>query len=199
MSHQRWISFTNGSGETVPPFGVVQLDTASLIDGQVRITIQKPTIDSQKPFFINGRHQVTDEGMGLCTSDFPAFVMCNQSETVGDFISPVDGEWFAKSSGDFGIKIWQVLLESDSLVENLSQHIAFTDIPQGRLLVVQTTTSHAKGSSEDCNIMTGDTAGSETSSGQTLSCYNDFLDLDSGKTAFAAYIQNSWRLVSGEC
>jgi hypothetical protein len=55
-----------------------------------------------------------------------------------------------------------------------------------------------KGSSGTVNVYNG-TAGSETSSGGTITAYNPFADVPAGKWVAAAQINGQWYLIAAEC
>lgn len=61
----------------------------------------------------------------------------------------------------------------------------------------KTTTAHNKGASQDVDLYAGD-KGSETTTGVTVSAYNSFADVDTGKWCVVAYI-DGWELISAEC
>lgn len=69
---------------------------------------------------------------------------------------------------------------------------------QPMFLLVKTDSSHSKGASGSCSIFAG-TKGSETDTGENITAWNRFADLDAGKWAVAAYVVNGWELIAGEC
>jgi hypothetical protein len=64
----------------------------------------------------------------------------------------------------------------------------------------KTNASHAKGASGTINIYRGTTKGSETfASSVTITAWNRFSDVASGKWVLAMYLQGGWDLVAAEC
>jgi hypothetical protein len=64
----------------------------------------------------------------------------------------------------------------------------------------KTNASHAKGASGTINIYRGRTKGSETfTTGDTMSAYNRFADIGSGKWVLCRFVQGGWEIVAAEC
>lgn len=79
---------------------------------------------------------------------------------------------------------------------SISCPIELIDLP--KKVLVKTTTAHAKGATHDCDIYTG-SKGSEATTSVSISCYNRFADLASGKFAHAVWIDTGFELDAGEC
>ncbi|HEY2250901.1 MAG TPA: hypothetical protein VGH74_07555 [Planctomycetaceae bacterium] len=64
----------------------------------------------------------------------------------------------------------------------------------------KTTTSHTKGSTHDVNVYWGTTKGSETwDSVETISVYNRFANVASGKWVFCIWLLGGWEVFVAEC
>jgi hypothetical protein len=68
----------------------------------------------------------------------------------------------------------------------------------GGMIIGKTSGAIAKGSSGTVHVYNG-TAGSESDSGSTLTAFNAFGDVASGKWIAAAQINGSWYLIAAEC
>jgi len=92
------ILFSNGSGATVPAFGIIQQDSSSIVDGNFVIGGVKPSIDNTaspvRNFFVNRASDTADEAKGVCTPamDEPTLALCNTT-TVGKVVGPSDADW----------------------------------------------------------------------------------------------------------
>lgn len=73
-------------------------------------------------------------------------------------------------------------------------------IQGSQFLLGKTAASHAKGTTGTINVYRGTTAGSETfTGGDTLSIYNRFGDIASGKWVIACRFQRLWHIICAEC
>jgi len=72
---------------------------------------------------------------------------------------------------------------------------------QGSQFVLgKTAAAHNKGASGTINVYRGGTAGSESfTAGDTITAWNHFANLESGKWVICARIQRNWRLIAAEC
>ncbi|MCH7688064.1 MAG: hypothetical protein IH899_15525 [Planctomycetes bacterium] len=69
----------------------------------------------------------------------------------------------------------------------------------GNILLAKTTAAHAKGVSQDVDLYSGPTKGSETPTGKTVSAYNRFADLETGKWCLVAIVDGGYEMLSAEC
>lgn len=68
------------------------------------------------------------------------------------------------------------------------------------LLLGKTNAAHNVGASGTINVYRGTTAGSETHvSSKTVTAWNHFGNLGSGKYVTCAYWQRNWRVIAGQC
>lgn len=68
------------------------------------------------------------------------------------------------------------------------------------LLLGKTNAAHNVGASGTINVYRGTTAGSETHvSSKTITAWNHFGNLSSGKYVACAYWQRNWRVIAGQC
>lgn len=94
------IVFINDSGETVPAFAIMQINSTEGVPlNQAQLVhVVKPTTDG-KMYMFNGPLDVRDgkKGRGRLTS--PAVSKCSGTLAVGDSVGPSDGSWEVSSSG----------------------------------------------------------------------------------------------------
>lgn len=77
-SEIRWHPFKNDSGEAVPAWAALRIVG---IDGnKVLYTCRKPNADGIADVVFNGPAEVPEGGHGLCTRDFPAFVLYDPAD-----------------------------------------------------------------------------------------------------------------------
>ena len=73
-------------------------------------------------------------------------------------------------------------------------------LPAAQILVGQTSSSLNSGASGTINVYRGTTKGSETfTSGDTITAWNRFANLASGKWVLAAWFQGGWELIAAQC
>ena len=71
-------------------------------------------------------------------------------------------------------------------------------MPGTQLLVGKTNAAHNVGASGTINVWRGTTAGSESASG-TVTAWNHFGNVASGKYVVCGYIQRNWRIIAAQC
>ena len=102
-------------------------------------------------------------------------------------------------SDDAVAQLKQMFREFENRLRNSpNSQPGYTSTPSDKW-VAKTTTTHDKGQSEDVDFYSGSTKGSETATGVTVSAYNRFADLATGKWCFVEFIDGGWGLYSGEC
>lgn len=91
------IPWKNGSGEEIPKYGCVRLD--SFDPGTESFGVVKPD-GAEGLYLASGPVPIANEkngGSGMW--NLPRAVLTNGSLSVGDEIGPVDGEWYMDSTG----------------------------------------------------------------------------------------------------
>ena len=72
--------------------------------------------------------------------------------------------------------------------------------PGTPLLLGKTNAAHNAGASGTINVYRGTTAGSETHvSSKTITAWNHFGNVATGKFVFCAYMQRNWRIIAAQC
>ena len=69
----------------------------------------------------------------------------------------------------------------------------------GRVIVGKTAGSHAKSAAGTINIWDGETQGSETDTGETLSAWNYFAAISAGKWVAVVETVRGYIIISAEC
>lgn len=88
--------------------------------------------------------------------------------------------------------------------KNLSRKIRHQSVRNGarpmalRVLIGKTNASHSKGASGTVNIW-GGTAGSETSIGKSITAYNRFGNIGSGKWVIVVSFKRNKYIIAAEC
>jgi len=114
----RGVAFYNASGETVPPFGVMEVSPdfeggksgVFVDDNEFRIRIKKPTSDGAKYpglIIINGHLPVRNQGYGFASTlgvGMALFSNTDGEPDIGEDIGPKSGEWYLTAKG----KGWKV-------------------------------------------------------------------------------------------
>lgn len=113
----RWHPFLNNSGETVPAWAVLRVES---LDGETGLyTLRKPNADSQLNVVFNGPTDVPTGGYGACTRDYPATVLYD----AADGTPAADQEWgagngsFKLRKGKAGFRIIGGVVAADTRVE----------------------------------------------------------------------------------
>ena len=94
--------------------------------------------------------------------------------------------------------IRQVVRAESNRLRNTRGHRATYFGSEPNWQIAKTTIAHDKGASQDVDFYAG-TKGSESTTGVTVSAYNRFADLETGKWCIAIFIGGGWELIAGEC
>lgn len=103
----RWLPIRNDSGESIPPFGLVEPTEVVTINRQKFQTVIKPSANSLDGLMFNGPFLVGANVFGTATRDFPNFVQYNTSDgtPVNDEIWGSVGGSFELGKSQFGFQI----------------------------------------------------------------------------------------------
>ena len=200
----RWVSFVNNSGETVPAYGIMAV-TGMTIESDANnlpiYEIDKPGSTFCRTYMVNGPFDV-DAGDGeLGTFQGPADVLYDSgfgTPAFGDGCGPKSGQW-SLSKGYSGCSINGIVDSTDKIASvsldfPLVEFVGYLDgsLSQGGSATVSLWTSGASAPA----------TGVDT--GWNVTAY-DFL-MKSGATAIASgkkvlvrYIGNAWYVVEAEC
>lgn len=113
-------------------------------------------------------------------SDEWADAIHNSPDTLRS--QPFGSSWIAYKESGTGVK-WAIVVHG---------------VVGSKFLIGKTAASHSKGASGTINIYRGETAGSESFSG-TVSAYNRFGDIGSGKWVLCVRVQRNWNVICAEC
>lgn len=91
-----WKRFSNGSGETIPPFSVMRITGATNNHGEITFTVAKPNATTYTAYLVSGPFAVPAGKEGICTTLTQAgYVAYDTGETpsVGEEWGPTNGQW----------------------------------------------------------------------------------------------------------
>lgn len=92
ISEIRWLSCFNNSGEIIPAYAVMQIDSvATENDGTVLYSVVKPDTDHALHVLFNGPNAIAVDGYGIGTCDFPAVALYDTTLSAGDPPDPGEG------------------------------------------------------------------------------------------------------------
>jgi hypothetical protein len=96
----------NDSGETIPPYSIMQMTTALNEQGRNSINVKKP-IDStllRCPMLINGHTEIASGGYGIAQNGPVYRIACGSlSFATGDRLGPTTGSWNAGLGSMFAV------------------------------------------------------------------------------------------------
>lgn len=92
----RWIECHNNSGEEIPAFAVMMSTGAD--SGAVQEVDQPDTDGMTKNVFVNGPTPIPTGGYGICTMDWPQYVLYKDSDGT-----PANGEMWGTEAGTWKI------------------------------------------------------------------------------------------------
>lgn len=98
------IRWKNNSGETVPPFGVVEVESYVALTNTY--VVRKPT-SSGKLWYANGPVPVADQAYGASYLwHLPQQVLCSADPDPGDGLSPEADSWELTTGSEFRFLAW---------------------------------------------------------------------------------------------
>jgi len=190
------IRFHNDSGETIPPFAVMRI-TGTNIAGTApwRIKCGKPNTTFYRYYAVNCAAQCAVSDNSWCTMLWdPGYVLYDTGNTpaIGETWGPQDGTWTLKK-GRWGFNIIAGNAGSGATSKTLAvQHVV-------NHVLGKTNASHAKSASGTVNLYAG-TLGSETQvTSMTVTAYNRFAAVGSGKWVHCSWVNGGWDLSAAEC
>lgn len=107
-----WFPYRNDSGETVPPFALIEVTGTVSGSSRATLTCRKPT-NSGCTFVSNGPFAVADGAFGDCMVSAHRIVKYTGSVAAGDEIGPSPGNWYA-SNDEFGMMVLGVTDSANS-------------------------------------------------------------------------------------
>lgn len=115
ISRGRGVPCVNDSGEAIPPFACMAIDSTELENGEVILHVIKPLqadIDKGPAVLVfNGEIGIPIDGTGFASLD--AVVHAIEGDTIaeGEECGPVDDEWHLASSGN---GYWKIASDTES-------------------------------------------------------------------------------------
>lgn len=190
------VRYHNDSGEAIPPFAVMRI-TGVNSSGTApwRVKVSKPNTTFYRYYLVNGpvRCPVSDNGWGTFIWD-AGYVLYDTGSTpaIGETWGPQDGAWTIKKNR-WGFNIVGGNAGSGATSKTLAvQHIV-------NHVLGKTNASHAKSASGTVNLYTG-TLGSETQvTSMTVTAYNRFAAVASGKWVHCSWVNGGFDLSAAEC
>lgn len=82
---QRWLDCKNVGSQSIPAYGVVQIDDTERVESvRTVLNVKRPTTDGHCNVMINGPLAIAENGSGVCTNDFPAYALYSGSPAVSE-------------------------------------------------------------------------------------------------------------------
>ena len=184
--------FRNDNAGTAPKYGVLRVTGTVTVDQFAFLTVDQPTTTLQRLYLINGSEDVVTNGYGWGTW------MWHGGQALYDSGTPAIGEGWGPKASQWSLSknYWgfTVLGGNDTtLTTTLSvQHVV-------NHVLGKTNASHAKSASGTINLYTG-TLGSETQvTSMTVTAYNRYAAIGSGKWVECDWVNGGWSITSAEC
>lgn len=83
----------NASGEEIPAYAVVEVDSVSNFGEDTLYEVKKPTTGATERYLINSPASVPVGGYGAATNQYPVDALVDGSPTIGDEIGPSSSSW----------------------------------------------------------------------------------------------------------
>lgn len=191
------VHFHNDSGESIPAYAVMRVtgvNSTYKIPWEV-LNVAKPNTTLQRFYLVNGPVACQANGNGLGTYLWDSsFILYDTGNTpaIGETWGPQDGTWTIKKNR-WGFNILGGNTGSGATSRTVAvQHIV-------NHVLGKTNASHAKSASGTVNLYTG-TLGSETQvTSMTVTAYNRFAAVASGKWVHCSWVNSGWDLSAAEC
>lgn len=190
------IRFRNDNSGTVPAWGVMRITGASTTTGGSWFaTTNQPNTTLNRYYLVNSGREVETGKFGWGTYLWHSnYVLYDTGNTpaYGETWGPQNGTWTIKKN-NWGFNIVGGNTGSGSSSRTLAvQHVV-------NHLLGKTNASHAKSASGTVNLYTG-TLGSETQvTSMTVTAYNRFAAVSSGKWVHCSWVNGGWDLSAAEC
>ena len=187
--------------DDAPAFAVMQVVGIKQLkdtDGNLKryaVQVAKPDADvRERPWVINGPIELKSESSGYATSciDF-AWGLYDSAETptAWEIWGPTKDSWKLTEGHPGFVVLGEIDATNTKMLVRRSH---------GLKLLGKTAASHAKGASGTIDVWAGKTMGSESVvTGVTVSAWNRFAALDSGKWVHAEVVGADWELSAAEC
>ena len=204
----------NESGETVPRFGIIGLEE-SRITGLSKTRIleqfkQAIVFKGRKPDFPDDVSRFAVMLQRTANNKWGEALIAGMTQCQVNYTTAAETEdrKFADITGDnvdyltaTGGGKAQVLWREGGSGEQWA--LILLGPPVNPILLGKTTTAHGKGDTESVTIYEATSfstpKGSEAATSYSVSAYNRWADLDSGKWVRVQWQLNGWELINGEC
>lgn len=208
----RPVTWLNDSGETVPRFGMVEVESYSEADREY--TIVKPRLNFEVPaisgplYFCNGEEEVGPYLRGASDGfdDGPQHVLVDMessSKPVGTTVGPVAGSWYVGVIGT-GFQLSHPPDPANGLNPDVGSIIRDTVLRhQGVMVEDLAAATHVCEPAEACmRVLKLDTATDclvETSTVILIRNRYMFIEIAAGTLVRAEYIDAEWSLYGADC
>jgi hypothetical protein len=189
VSGIRYLPVRNSESETIPAFGVMQVESLEVSGDQLVFVVGKPD-GTGKPILFNSYLPIAASGKGSGTADFPApglFDDADGAPAAGTNYGPVSGSWKLKKN-NAGFQAMGAELA------NIADVTLFLSA-LGGVQIGKTDASHAKGATGTISVYSD----ASTDTTQNITATNLFADLESGKWVAFVRIGGIYYLIAGEC
>jgi hypothetical protein len=197
------ISIRNDTGSELPRFSILGI-TGFLItpDDNLQQFKNRPVLKGDAPAATDlERFVITQEPCradGVCLAMLLGMtaVQIDVVDETDDYADITTGNFQRLQSQPYG-SAWIVYKESGT---GTKWGLVVHGVQGSQFVLGKTNAAHAKGASGTINVYRGTTAGSEAFTGsKTISAWNRFADVASGKWVLCVRLQRVWHLVAAEC
>lgn len=184
----------------VPAWGVMRVTGVTLDeDNQPRVDTAQPNTTFQRRYLVNLAQDGEDGsdgyyyggGVWLSHAGFVLYDIVDGSPVYGETWGPASGQWTVKKNRwGFDIVGGVGGTGTESRVQAMQHTVNH--------VLGKTNAAHNKGASGTLNLYAG-TLGSETTISMSVTAWNRYVNLGSGKWAEADWVGGGWSITAGEC
>jgi len=178
--------------EEIPAFGCMAVIGMEADDKRVIIKVAKPSTTFRRQYLFNGPRAIPANGRtSIRDRQFVTGLYDSGTPANGDAYGPTPNQWYLT-------KGYPAVFTVADIEDATGKRIVGRQYEINTVLG-KTNAAHAKSASGTINLWAG-TAGSETIiTSMTISAYNRFAALATGKWCVADWINGQWYLTAGEC
>lgn len=186
------IPIYNDTGSTLGKYSLVRPHAIRKVSTKIFIDVKQPDTTLRQNMLVVGDNDVPASSYGLAQRG-------PQVKVLYDTGTPAIGEGYGPKPSQFtASKNYPCCLICDGIYDS-SDKIMWARLVPIDIVLGKTNASHAAGASGTVNVYSG-TVGSEAIiTSMTVSAYNRFTDIDSGKWVFVTWVNGQPYLSAAEC
>ena len=198
----RWMPCYNSGEETIPPFGLVQIESLTHSGNRPLVGVGAPQQDHwQAGMAVNGPVSLPAGEHGLCSSDFPLLVRYDaegETPAIGEQWGPASGEFDARPDGT-GLTILAIDAVHGRLFVVASGLSAAWR--EGRLLTALAVATGGGSGATEAALELFRPGGGWTATGTTVTVVNRDPTLSLAAGTYVQVVQQSgeWRIIWAAC